>query len=81
MIVWHRRLPFVPSPKGLLIYFRHKGYKIPQKYNRDTGEKRDTTDETALLRIALTHEDPVCAAVLRYRDVDKQLSTYVGRLA
>ena len=78
---WHVRLPFVPSPKGMLTYFRHKGYALPTKYDRSTGQRRFTSDEGALLRIALQHEDPVCAAVLRFRDVDKQLSTYVGRPA
>ena len=78
-LVWIQQLPFVPSPKGLLTYFKHQGYKAPQKYNRDTGEKRDTTDEAALLCMALTHEDPVCALVLRYRGVEKLLGTYVGR--
>ena len=77
--VWVKRLPFVPSPKGLLTYFKHKGYTLPTKYDRSTGQKRFTSDEGALLRIALQHEDLVCAAVLRFRDVDKQLSTYVGR--
>ena len=77
--LWEIRLPFVVSPKGLLTYFKYKGYAIPTKYDRSTGQKRFTSDEGALLRIALAHEDPVCAAVLRFRDVDKQLSTYVGR--
>jgi len=74
------RLPFVPSPKGLLAYLRYKGYSVPKKYDRATGEKRATTDEAALLRLALQHEaDPIFALVLEYRDCDKQLSTYLGR--
>ena len=76
---WYVRLPFVPSPKGLLTYFKYKGYVLPSKYDRATGQKRFTSDEGALLRIALRYEDLVCAAVLRFREVDKQLSTYVGR--
>ena len=74
------RLPFVPSSKGLLAYLKHRGYQIPEKYDRTTAQKRPTTDEAALLRLALRHEeDPIFAVVLRYRDYDKQLSTYVGR--
>ena len=78
--VWVKRLPFVISPKGLLTYFTHKGYPTPKKYDRATGERRDTTDEAALLRMALKEEnDPVLPLVLQYRDYDKQLSTYIGR--
>ena len=80
VVQWLVRQPFVPSPKGLLTYFKHKGYALPKKYDRATGERRATTDEPALLRLALTHQDPVCALVLKYRDYDKQLST-VGRPA
>ena len=65
---WVRSLPFVPSPNGLLTYIKHKGYALPSKYNRKTGERRETSDEAALLRLALTTEDPVLAAVLEYRD-------------
>ena len=78
--VYIKRLPFVLSPKGLLTYLAFKGYTTPKKYDRATGEKRATTDEAALLRLALTHEaDPIFHLVLTYRDYEKQLSTYVGR--
>ena len=78
--VYIKRLPFVISPKGLLTYFKFKGYPTPKKYDRATGLRRDTTDEAAVLRLALKEEtDPILPLILQFRDFDKQLSTYIGR--
>lgn len=78
---WIKTLPFKPSTPQLKRFCVLKGYKLPTKFNRDTGETKDTTEETALRRLALKYEaEPVFPLVLKYREVDKVLSTYVGRL-
>ena len=60
------RLPFVPSTQQLVTYLKHKGLRVPTK------DGRDTTEETALRRLALANpQDPVLPLVLHYREVEK----------
>ena len=59
-------LPFVPSPTQVVTYLKSVGIKVPQR------DGRDTTEETALRRLALRHPaDPVLPLVLYYREVEK----------
>src|SRR3990167_6283901 len=59
-------LSFVPSPQQLVIYLKHQGLRVPKK------DGRDTTEETALRRLALANpQDPVLPLVLQYRSIDK----------
>jgi len=78
---YREQLPFVPSNTQLKAYAKVKGYRLPTVTDRDTGQTRETADEAALRRLALTHEqDPLFPLVLRYRELDRWLGTYVGRL-
>lgn len=59
------RLPFRPSPQQLVKYLRYKGLRVPKK------DGRDTIEETALRRLALSNpQDPVLPLVLAYRSND-----------
>ena len=77
---YREQLPFVPSNSQLKAYAKVKGYRLPTVTDRYTGQTRETADEAALRRLALKHEqDPLFPFVLRYRELDRWLSTYVGR--
>ena len=72
---WVQPLPFTPSNDQMKRYAKFKGYKLPVR------DGRETANETALRRLALRHEtDALFPLILRYRELDKLLGTYVGRL-
>ena len=74
-VEWYEEaLPFTPSNDQMKRYAKFKGYKLPVR------DGRETADETALRRLALRHEtDALFPLILKYRELDKILSTYVGR--
>lgn len=80
--VWVYTIPFIPSGGangGMVRYLKAMKYTIPTRRDRATGDNKQTTDEASLLRLALRHEkDEVLPLVLRLRDLEKQLSTYLG---
>ena len=78
---WCFPIPFTPSLDMLKRYCLAKGYKVPTKRDKQTGQIRQTMDETAIRRMALSHsDDQLFALVLEYREKDKQLGTYTGRI-
>ena len=73
-MVWAYPLSFTPSNDQMKRYCKVKGYKLPVK------DGRETADETALRRLALKHEtDALFPLILKYRELDKLVGTYVGR--
>ena len=77
---YHERLAFNPSPKQLQRYMRFRGYPLPKRTDRFSGQSKVYLDEATVRRLALKYEDDrVWVLVLQYRDADKQLSTYLGR--
>ena len=78
---WQKPIPFTPSLDMLKRYCLAKGYKIPTRRYKQTGLIRQTMDETAIRRMALSHpDDKLFGLVLEYREKDKQLGTYTGRI-
>ena len=69
---WTATLPFILSPKSLLAYCLHGGYRVPTK--QPAGDSRKTMDETALLKLVLAHpDDSVLPLVWQYRTLVWQL--------
>lgn len=67
------------SPKQLMDYFYGQlGIAPYTKFIAATGQSRPTIDETALKRLATTHDLKVARLMLDYREQEKLLSTYFG---
>lgn len=78
---WIKPLDFKPSQKGMKRYVEYKGYKLITRWDRDSGTRKASMDENNIRKYALRHvEDPLFPLVLEYRELDKLLGTYVGRL-
>lgn len=72
---------FKPNSRNqVLEYIKWKGYKVPKKRDRTTGEEKETTSKDELYHIAEEHpEDPFLKLVVLYRELDHLESTYIGK--
>jgi uracil-DNA glycosylase family 4 len=70
---WCRIEPFVPSPKQLLRYMRHRGHSVPRDFKTDN----ETTAAKELERLSRKTDDPLYRRVISYRELQKMKGTYV----
>lgn len=72
---WAKVLPFLPtSSQQMKAYCNYKKYKLPKSYKT----KRETTDEEALHKLMVRHNDPILRASIECRQLKKVLGTYVN---
>lgn len=76
---WAQQVPFNPaSPKQVLEYLQHRGYKVP----KDRKTKKPTTNDEALKLILRNNTDPLLEHVLEARALGKALGylkdTFLG---
>lgn len=73
VIRWCKLLPFKPSSQQLITYMRFRGHKVPKAI----GEDRESTAKLFLERMVKETKDPLYAAVLEYRAMQKMRSSYM----
>ena len=72
---WAKVLPFLPtSSQQMKAYCKLKKYKLPKNYKT----KKETTDEDALHKLMVRHNDPILRASIECRQLKKVLGTYVN---
>ena len=72
---WAKVLPFLPtSSQQMKAYCNFKKYKLPKNYKT----KKETTDEDALHKLMVRHNDPILRASIECRQLKKVLGTYVN---
>lgn len=75
-----RLAEFKPSREQLIRYHQHLKRPLPMKWDKKAGRRKVSFGEAEIKKEMLKYPlDPLYAAVLEYRSIDKLAGTYVGR--
>jgi uracil-DNA glycosylase family 4 len=75
---WDRIEVFKPnSSQQLVKYIKWRNHKVPLKRNKE-GELKPTTDKEHIYNLWIQTGDNLYEAIIRSRELNKMLSTYIG---
>lgn len=78
---WYKPMPFKPSSTQITTYIKFMGHTLPtratMKKEATGSREKATTDKTALAQLARKTKDPFYDLVVKFRNYEKLISTYV----
>ena len=65
------------SPRQILTYLKDAGVTLPKKYDKATGQYKESTDASSIKKIRLKRDVPGLAELQDIKTLDKALSSYI----